>query len=29
MIIIDTDVFVIEKLFRDDERYGITKAFLF
>jgi predicted nucleic acid-binding protein len=28
MIFIDTDVFVIEKLFQNDERYDITKAFL-
>lgn len=28
MIFIDTDIFVIEKLFRNDERYAVTKEFL-
>ncbi len=28
MIFIDTDIFVIEKLFKDDYRYGIVKKFL-
>jgi predicted nucleic acid-binding protein len=28
MIFIDTDIFVIEKLFRNDERYAVTKELL-
>jgi predicted nucleic acid-binding protein len=28
MIFIDTDIFVIEKLFNSDERYGVTNEFL-
>lgn len=28
MIFIDTDIFVIEKLFKDDKRYGTAKEFL-
>ncbi len=28
MIFMDTDIFVIDKLFPNDERYGINKAFL-
>jgi predicted nucleic acid-binding protein len=28
MIFIDTDIFVIEKLFKDDDRYSIAKEFL-
>ncbi len=28
MIFIDTDIFVIEKLFKDDERYETTQKFL-
>ena len=28
MIFMDTDIFVIDKLFPNDERYGINKVFL-
>lgn len=28
MTFIDTDIFVIDKLFPNDDRYGINKAFL-
>lgn len=28
MIFIDTDIFVVEKLFKDDKRYGTAKQFL-
>ncbi len=28
MIFIDTDIFVIEKLFKNDERYTVTNEFL-
>jgi len=28
MIFIDTDIFVIEKLFKKDERYIVTNAFI-